>query len=103
MRLTPDHRRKMVNVPPRCMMSTIAPQIAEMITEEQNKQQYESFLTSATNNGNLDAVVSYKEWLETIRSYTPEGVMAGTAKVRTYKEWDDLLNGDFGKQIGIKW
>jgi hypothetical protein len=33
----------------------------------------------------------------------PEQVMAGTQKVRTYKEWEDLLSGDFGKDIGIVW
>ena len=33
----------------------------------------------------------------------PEEVMAGTQKVRTYKEWEDLLSGDFGKEIGIIW
>ena len=31
----------------------------------------------------------------------PEEVMAGTKKVRTYKEWEDLLNGELGKIIGI--
>ena len=41
------------------------------MTEEQNKRQYESFVTSAINNGSWDAIVSYKEWLETIRSYIP--------------------------------
>lgn len=30
-----------------------------------------------------------------------EQVMAGTYKVRTYNEWEELLNGDLGKQIGI--
>jgi hypothetical protein len=33
----------------------------------------------------------------------PEEVMAGTEKVRTYKEWEELLSGDLGKQIGIVW
>jgi hypothetical protein len=33
----------------------------------------------------------------------PEEVMAGTEKVRTYKEWEELLSGDFGKEIGIIW
>jgi hypothetical protein len=33
----------------------------------------------------------------------PEEVMAGTEKVRTYKEWEELLSGDLGKQIGIIW
>ena len=33
----------------------------------------------------------------------PEEVMAGTNKVRTYKEWEELLGGDFGKEIGIIW
>ncbi len=33
----------------------------------------------------------------------PEEVMAGTQKVRTYKEWEELLSGDFGKEIGIIW
>lgn len=33
----------------------------------------------------------------------PEEVMAGTKKVRTYKEWEELLSGDFGKEIGIVW
>jgi len=33
----------------------------------------------------------------------PEEVMAGTKKVRTYKEWEGLLSRDFGKEIGIIW
>ncbi|MDX2255927.1 MAG: hypothetical protein NW214_10450 [Pseudanabaenaceae cyanobacterium bins.39] len=33
----------------------------------------------------------------------PKEVMAGTEKVRTYKEWEELLGGDFGKEIGIIW
>jgi hypothetical protein len=33
----------------------------------------------------------------------PEEIMAGTEKVRTYKEWEELLSGDFGKEIGISW
>jgi hypothetical protein len=32
-----------------------------------------------------------------------EEVMAGTEKVWTYKEWEELLSGDFGKEIGIIW
>ena len=30
-------------------------------------------------------------------------VMAGSYKVRTYKQWKDLLESEFGKSIGIKW
>jgi len=33
----------------------------------------------------------------------PEEVIAGTSKVRTYQEWEDLLSGDLGKDIGIVW
>ena len=33
----------------------------------------------------------------------PEETMAGTNQVRTYKEWEELLSGDFGKEIGIIW
>ena len=29
--------------------------------------------------------------------------MAGTKKVRTYKEWEDLLSGELGKATGITW
>lgn len=29
--------------------------------------------------------------------------MAGSYKIRTYKEWQSLLQGEFGKSIGIKW
>jgi hypothetical protein len=35
------------------------------MTEEQNRLQYESFVTSAIHSGQLDAIVGYKEWLET--------------------------------------
>lgn len=96
MRLTADHRKKVVNIPPRCMMSTTTLEIANMIIEEQNKQQYESFLTSALNNGNLDAVVSYEEWLKSIHGYRSDEAMAGDTKVRTRKEWSILL-----QQLGI--
>jgi len=33
--------------------------------------------------------------------FNSEQVQAGTNYVRTYKEWQDLLDGEFGKQIGI--
>lgn len=42
-----------------------------MTEEEKNRQQYESFVTSAINSGALDAIVGYKEWLASIRSYIP--------------------------------
>ena len=41
------------------------------MTEEQNKQQYESFVTSCINGGQLDMIVGYKDWLATIRAYKP--------------------------------
>ncbi len=68
----PFFLRSLVNIPPRCMMSTITPQLINMITEKQNKQQYESYITSCVHNGNWDAIVSYKEWLSTIQSYKPQ-------------------------------
>ena len=66
------------------------------MTEEENKKQYESFVTSAINSGALDAIVSYREWLDTIQSYTPEQVIAGDNKVRTREEWSMML-----KEVGI--
>ena len=33
----------------------------------------------------------------------PINVMAGTKQVRTYNEWTELLQGDFGKSIKVKW
>ncbi len=68
------------------------------MTEEENKRQYESYITSAITCGALDAIISYEEWLQTIRSYTPEEVMAGTEKVRTYKEWGSIVT-----ELGIDW
>lgn len=41
------------------------------MTEEQNKRQYESYITSAIHGGQLDSVVSYKEWLKAVQSYRP--------------------------------
>lgn len=92
----PFFLRFLLNIPPRCMMSTITPQLIAMLTEKQNKQQYESFVTSCLHGGQFDMIVSYKEWLETIRSYSPEEIMAGSEKVRTRKEWFVLL-----KEVGI--
>ncbi len=57
------------------------------MTEEQNKKQYESFVTSAINSGSWDAIVSYKEWLATIRSYIPE-------EIKDF-EWDEQIRQDF--------
>lgn len=57
------------------------------MTEEQNRLQYESFVTSAINCGALDMIVGYKEWLETIRSYTPPEVQDD--------EWDIQIRQDF--------
>ena len=68
----PSFLRSLVNIPPRYMMSTITPELIDMITEKQNKQQYESYITSCVHNGNWDAIVSYKEWLSTIQSYKPQ-------------------------------
>lgn len=42
------------------------------MTEKQNKQQYESYVTSCIHNGNWDSIISYKEWLTTIQSYKPQ-------------------------------
>ena len=46
----------------------------------------------------------YKKSLGFNKKYLwPVNVMAGTFKVRTYKEWEELLESEFGKKIGIKW
>lgn len=92
----PSFLRSLVNIPPRCMMSTITPELIDMLTEKQNKQQYESYITSCVHNGSWDMIVSYKEWLSTIQSYSPEQIMAGTEKVRTREEWSVVL-----KEVGI--
>ena len=42
------------------------------MTEQENKKQYESFVTSCIHGGQFDMIVSYKEWLHTIQSYTPQ-------------------------------
>lgn len=42
------------------------------MTEEENKKQYESFVTSCIHGGQFDMIISYKEWLHTIQSYTPQ-------------------------------
>lgn len=68
----PFFLRSLVNIPPRYMMSTITPQLIAMLTEKQNKQQYESFVTSCIYNGSFDMIISYKEWLATIQSYKPQ-------------------------------
>lgn len=49
-------------------------------------------------------IKKYKKGLGFNKVYLwPLNVMAGTNKVRTYKEWTDLLDGELGKQIGIEW
>lgn len=64
------------------------------MTEEENKKQYESFVTSAINSGTLDAIVGYKEWLETIRGYTPIKQQLPTNDLEYYQFYDtiDRLN-----------
>ena len=48
--------------------------------------------------------MKYKKGLGFNQIYLkPVNVMAGSYKVRTYKEWENLLEGEFGKSIGIKW
>lgn len=66
--LSTTYEHTVCNIPPRCMMSTITPDILEKI----NKQQYENFITSCIHGGQFDAIVSYKEWLSTIQSYKPQ-------------------------------
>lgn len=61
--------------------------------------------TSSNDMGNRSSVKrrskSPKGFGTFVTYASPEEVMAGTKKVRTYKEWEDLLNGELGKIIGI--
>lgn len=61
--------------------------------------------TSSNDMGNLFSVKrrskSPKSFGTFVAYVSPEEVMAGTKKVRTYKEWEVLLNGELGKIIGI--
>ena len=48
--------------------------------------------------------MKYKKGLGFNRLYLkPVNVMAGSYKIRTYKQWKELLESDFGKSIGVEW
>lgn len=58
------------------------------MTEEQNKQQYESFITSCVHTDNWDMIVSYKEWLGAVQPQLP----TTDAEYEQYHDSLDRLN-----------
>ena len=63
---------------------------------------------SKASSGNMGKRSSLRKNIKKSRGFgtmgfylSSEETMAGTKKVRTYKEWDDLLNGELGRIIGI--
>ena len=73
------------------------------IRETGRKNIYKLSSHNKVNRSSMRRSKSSKGFGVLVAYLNPEEVMAGTIKVRTYKEWEELLGGDFGKEIGIIW
>lgn len=62
------------------------------MTEKQNKQQYESFVTSCIHTGSFDMIISYKEWLESVRAYKPQLPSTNAEYAVYWQKLEDMQN-----------
>ncbi|MFN5856970.1 MAG: hypothetical protein ACK456_13930 [Pseudanabaenaceae cyanobacterium] len=74
-----------------------------LIPEKGRKNIYKVSLCNTVNPSLRRNKKIFKRLRVLVAYLKPEEVMAGTEKVRTYREWEELLGGDFGKEIGISW